>query len=157
MHVNTNKHPLGLCFYIVAVALYPVFRWIAHVLGGRDRLAAGVIALCLIAILVVPAILLTDSLLSGAQEARPGQETRGAAAPFSPALVSPEAVVTPDSPYPGVGQRCRKVVDTETGGKTEADNTLAEVGRTGRGLDDVIVEDIIHIYHRFPVIAGQAQ
>jgi predicted PurR-regulated permease PerM len=51
---------------IVAIALAPLFRKLSTMLGGRQKLTAAVISLVLIAILVVPAIMLTDSMISGA-------------------------------------------------------------------------------------------
>jgi len=51
---------------IVAVALEPLFSKMSIVLGGQKKLAAAFIALLLIAVLVVPAFLLTESLISGA-------------------------------------------------------------------------------------------
>lgn len=52
---------------IIAIALFPVFEKLRSSLGGRSGLAAALISLTLVAILVVPAFMLTESLLSGAQ------------------------------------------------------------------------------------------
>ena len=52
---------------IVAIALYPALIRLAGVLGGREKPASIVLVLLLITILVVPTILLTDSLVNGAQ------------------------------------------------------------------------------------------
>lgn len=51
---------------IVAIALYPIFQKLQVRLGGRTKLAAALLSILLVAILLVPAIVLTDSLLSGA-------------------------------------------------------------------------------------------
>ena len=52
---------------IVAVALSPIFEKLARLLGDSRKLSATLLVLALIAAMVVPAILLTESLLSGAQ------------------------------------------------------------------------------------------
>ena len=52
---------------VVAIAIYPVFASLAGMLGGRQKLAATLISLTLVAVLVVPSFLLTESLIDGAQ------------------------------------------------------------------------------------------
>jgi predicted PurR-regulated permease PerM len=52
---------------IVAISLYPVFRQLTEWLGGHEKLVAGFLSFLLIAALAAPAILLTDSLVNGAQ------------------------------------------------------------------------------------------
>jgi predicted PurR-regulated permease PerM len=52
---------------IVAIALYPSFKKLAALVGGRENMAAIFITLFLIGILVIPAILLTESLLTGSR------------------------------------------------------------------------------------------
>lgn len=52
---------------IIAIALFPVFDKLQALLGGHQKLAAALISLSLVAVLVVPAAMLTDSLLIGAQ------------------------------------------------------------------------------------------
>ncbi len=52
---------------IVAIALLPVFRKLAAMLGDRKKLASALLAVSLIALLVVPAAMLTDSLIVSAQ------------------------------------------------------------------------------------------
>lgn len=71
---------VGACFWIlspflmavawgaiIAVAVYPVFRWLSLRLGGRDAMAASVVAGGLLAILIVPSVMLAGSLWGGAQ------------------------------------------------------------------------------------------
>jgi len=48
---------------IIAVALYPSFITLKNLLGNRGKLAAVIITLLLLAILVVPSIILTESLV----------------------------------------------------------------------------------------------
>jgi predicted PurR-regulated permease PerM len=68
------------CFYIVkpfilpllwgaimAVAIYPLFVKAHHKLGGREKLTAVLIDLVALAILIVPAVMLTGSLIEGTQ------------------------------------------------------------------------------------------
>lgn len=52
---------------IMAVAIYPLYVMAHHKLGGREKLTAVLIDLVALAILIVPAILLTDSLINGTQ------------------------------------------------------------------------------------------
>jgi predicted PurR-regulated permease PerM len=52
---------------IVAIALFPVFHTLMKALGGRQKLAATALTLLLVAILIVPSVLLTESLIEGAQ------------------------------------------------------------------------------------------
>ncbi len=52
---------------IVAIALHPVFIKLSGRLGGRDKMSATLLSLLLVAILVVPTFLLTESLVAGAQ------------------------------------------------------------------------------------------
>lgn len=52
---------------IIAIALFPVYQELQGLLGGRPRVAAVLVSLTLIAILVAPAAMLTDSLLGGAK------------------------------------------------------------------------------------------
>jgi len=68
---------------IVAVALYPVFMKLTDATGGRKKLAATILTLILIGILVVPTIVLTDSLLAGAQTLADAGELKIAPPPES--------------------------------------------------------------------------
>ncbi len=52
---------------IVAIALYPAFAKLAHLLGARKKLAAALITLLLIGTVVVPAALFAESLLAGSR------------------------------------------------------------------------------------------
>ncbi len=64
------------CFYIVkpfvmpvlwaiifAVALFPIFRWLRSKLGGRGGLAATVLTLVALALLIVPIVMLSTSMI----------------------------------------------------------------------------------------------
>ena len=52
---------------IVAVALHPVFNKVAAALGGREKFTAILLAGSLVAMLVVPSYMLTDSLVASAR------------------------------------------------------------------------------------------
>jgi len=52
---------------IIAVSIYPMHRWFESTIGNRRKLAATVTTLTLLALFIVPAAALTDSLISGAQ------------------------------------------------------------------------------------------
>jgi predicted PurR-regulated permease PerM len=53
---------------IIAVAMHPIYNRLKAALGGRDRLAATLITLFVLIFLLVPTIMLTDSLIETAQE-----------------------------------------------------------------------------------------
>jgi predicted PurR-regulated permease PerM len=59
--------PLLTWGIIIAVAIYSSFRKLQKVLGGREKLAAVVCTLILLAVLIVPAILLGEALVDGIQ------------------------------------------------------------------------------------------
>jgi len=52
---------------VVAVALYPLFEWLAGALGGQRRLAAIIVTLCCVLIVLGPMAWAGLSLLEGAQ------------------------------------------------------------------------------------------
>ncbi len=52
---------------IIAMAAFPLVRWLESRLGGRRGLAAGLVSLTLILLLVVPTWQVTDALLGGAK------------------------------------------------------------------------------------------
>ena len=52
---------------ILAIALLPVFQRLSRVLGDRPKLASSVLVVLLISLLVIPAVMLTDSLIVSAQ------------------------------------------------------------------------------------------
>ena len=51
---------------IIAVAIYPIFLKLKAVLGGRNRLAGTVFILLSLALIIIPTIYLTESLVDGA-------------------------------------------------------------------------------------------
>jgi len=53
---------------IIAVAAYPGYIWLRSVLGERDRLAAVLFSLLALALLIVPSVLLADTLVQGVQQ-----------------------------------------------------------------------------------------
>jgi predicted PurR-regulated permease PerM len=59
--------PLIAWGIIIAIAAYPGYRRLQNVLGGRGGLAAVVCTLVLFAVLIVPVVLLTGSLVEGIQ------------------------------------------------------------------------------------------
>lgn len=54
--------PIAIWAVILTVALYPVFAWLRARLGGRDRLAAGLVTIAGLAVMFGPAAILTASL-----------------------------------------------------------------------------------------------
>ena len=59
--------PLIAWGIIIAVAVYPSFRKLQGFLGGRGGLAALLFTLVFLAVLMIPAVLLTQSLIDGVQ------------------------------------------------------------------------------------------
>ena len=59
--------PLIAWSVIVAIAVYPRYRQLQLVLGGRGVLAAVLITLLLLALLIVPVVLLSGTLIGGIQ------------------------------------------------------------------------------------------
>ena len=53
---------------IFAVALYPMFGWLKGKLGGRGGLAATVLTLIALAVLIVPILMLTTSMIGSVQQ-----------------------------------------------------------------------------------------
>ena len=52
---------------VLAVALYPLYLRLENVLGGRRKLAAGLMVVACLALIVVPVVALSDSVLDGAR------------------------------------------------------------------------------------------
>jgi len=59
--------PLVVWGIIIAIAIYPGYRKLQSLLGGRSVLAAAVCTIVLFALLIVPVVLLTGSLVEGIQ------------------------------------------------------------------------------------------
>ncbi len=53
---------------IISVAMYPVFKKLAKLMGGREKLAAVIITLAGVLIIVVPSYFLIDSAVEGVQD-----------------------------------------------------------------------------------------
>ena len=59
--------PLVAWGIIIAIAVYPAYRWLRSILGGRGKLAAVLLALLFLAVLLVPIALLTENMMEGIQ------------------------------------------------------------------------------------------
>jgi predicted PurR-regulated permease PerM len=53
---------------ILAVAVFPAFQWLVGRVGGRNKLAALIISLLGLALVIVPALLFTGSLIESGQQ-----------------------------------------------------------------------------------------
>jgi len=65
--------PFGLVLIwgaIIAVTVYPVFHSLVKLFRGRKIIASGVITMAMLSILVIPAWILTDSMLTGILQVR---------------------------------------------------------------------------------------
>jgi predicted PurR-regulated permease PerM len=64
--------PLVAWGIVVAIAVYPAYRRLRGILGGRERLAAALLTVLFLAILAVPVVLLTDTTIEGIQKLSAG-------------------------------------------------------------------------------------
>jgi predicted PurR-regulated permease PerM len=80
---------------ILAVALYPVFTRLTAAMGGRVNAAGGIFIAAGIAIIVVPAWLLSESFYEGVQWLKAQQEAGGLQLPPPPASVTDWPLIGP--------------------------------------------------------------
>jgi len=59
--------PLVAWGIIIAIAVYPGYKKVQHLVGGSNRLAAVICTAFLLALLIIPVVLLTGSLVDGIQ------------------------------------------------------------------------------------------
>ena len=57
---------------IIAVAVFPAYRWLKDVLGGRKKLGAILITLLLLVILIIPSLMFAASLVETAEKLSSG-------------------------------------------------------------------------------------
>jgi len=57
---------------IIAIAIFPGYRWLGSALGGRNKLAATLVTLLLLIILIVPSLMFAGSLVETAQKLSAG-------------------------------------------------------------------------------------
>lgn len=81
---------------IIAIAVYPVFRWIQPVVGGRDTVVASIVTVLLLALLIVPSVLLAGSLWGGAQAIADEAQTGVLRVPPPPDIVASVPVIGKD-------------------------------------------------------------
>jgi predicted PurR-regulated permease PerM len=79
--------PLVAWGIVVAIAVYPAYRWLRSILGGRGKLAAVLLTLLFLAILAVPVVLLTETVIEGIQALAAGVKEGSFAVPPPPASV----------------------------------------------------------------------
>lgn len=60
---------------IISVAFYPLFSWLKKILNGKGGLAATVITVALLAIIIIPSVILGESLVHGIQNLREANES----------------------------------------------------------------------------------
>ncbi len=78
---------------IFAVALFPIFRWLKSKLGERGGLAATVLTLVTLALLIVPIVMLSTSMIGSAQDLTRGFEDGTLTVPPPPEGVAEWPVV----------------------------------------------------------------
>jgi predicted PurR-regulated permease PerM len=108
--------PLLTWGIIIAVAIYPGFRRLQKVLGGRETLAGVVCTLILLAVLIVPAILLGESLVDGIQSVTAHLRQGNAIVPPPPPTIGS---------WPIIGAPLKRVWDLASRDLTEAVRTFA--------------------------------
>src|SRR5271165_6199735 len=59
--------PLVAWGIIIAIAVFPAYRWLRGMVGGRGKLAAVLFTLLFLAILIVPIAMLADTMVEGFQ------------------------------------------------------------------------------------------
>ena len=87
--------PLLTWGLIIAVAIYPGFRKLQKVLGGRETPAAVVCTLILLAVLIVPAVLLGQGLVDGIQAVTAHLKEGSAIVPPPPPTIGSWPVIGP--------------------------------------------------------------
>jgi predicted PurR-regulated permease PerM len=60
---------------IIATGFYPLFNWLKKILNGKAGLAATIITVLLLSIIIIPSVILGESLVSGIQHLREANET----------------------------------------------------------------------------------
>ena len=78
---------------IFAVALFPVFRWLRSKLGGRGGLSAALLTLVALALLIVPIVMLSTSMIESVQSITRGVEDGTLTVPPPPEGVADWPVV----------------------------------------------------------------
>jgi len=59
--------PLVAWGIIIAIAVFPAYRWLRSMVGGRGSLAATIFTLLFLAILIVPIVMLAETMVEGVQ------------------------------------------------------------------------------------------
>ena len=59
--------PLVAWGIVIAIAVFPAYRWLRSMVGGRGKLAAILLTLLFLAILIIPVVLLTERMVEGIQ------------------------------------------------------------------------------------------
>jgi predicted PurR-regulated permease PerM len=80
--------PLLTWGIVIAVAAYPSFKKLQHVLGGRNILAAVVFTVAFLAILILPVFFLADSLIGGVQTVTSHVKSGAAIVPPPPGSIA---------------------------------------------------------------------
>ena len=53
---------------IIAIAVFPAYRWLNSTLGGRKKIAAALLTLLLLVLIVVPCLMFAGSLVETAEK-----------------------------------------------------------------------------------------
>ena len=80
---------------IIAVAVFPAYRWLNSVLGGRNRLTATLITLFLLFILIIPSLMFTLSLIETAEKLSSGVSKGAFRIPAAPEYIKSWPAIGP--------------------------------------------------------------
>lgn len=108
--------PLVTWGIIITVAVYPAFQKLQRILGGRETLAGAVCTLILLAVLIVPVVLLAQSLVQGIQTVTTHMKEGTAIVPPPPPNIGS---------WPLIGAPLKKIWDLASRDLPDAVKTLA--------------------------------
>ena len=87
--------PLITWGIVIAIAVYPAYRKLRDWLGGRGALAAVLCSLCFLAILIIPVVLLADTMIEGIQTLSGYVKSGSIRVPPPPARVAAWPIIGP--------------------------------------------------------------
>lgn len=80
---------------VIAIAIFPAYRKLRNILGGRGKVAAVLCALVLLAVLMLPVALLTDTVIEGIQSLATRIRTGALSVPPPPASAANWPLIGP--------------------------------------------------------------
>jgi len=87
--------PLITWGIVIAIAVYPAYRKLRDWMGGRGALAAVLCSLCFLAILIIPVVLLAETMIEGIQTLSGYVKSGSISVPPPPARVAAWPIIGP--------------------------------------------------------------